>query len=306
MLPQRRVRPQETGAFARACYHPRRRGLQKTVWGIDAHAGVRTSRIDRVPEALVSRDGLSIIVPAYNEAARIDETLDSIQKHLDGLGFAYEVVVIADGSDRTRDIVGARAARDARVTVGGSEARRGKGRGIREGVERAGGAIIGFVDADNKTPIAEIDKILPWFDRGYDVVIGSRGTGESQIRVPQPLYRRLGSRGFAVVMHMLVGIEGIRDTQCGFKFFRRTVAKHLFSEQQIDGYMFDVEILALADRAGYRIKEVGVVWQNDGDSRLNLIAGNWQNVRDLLRIRDRLRSTDAIAAVERRQEFDES
>jgi dolichyl-phosphate beta-glucosyltransferase len=280
--------------------------LQTTVCGGASSAHLPTSQLDRSPEGAVSRNGLSIVVPAFNEAARINETLDSIQQHLDGLAFTYEVIVIADGNDRTREIVGERAARDSRVTVGGSEARRGKGKGIREGVARARGSIVGFVDADNKTPIAEIDKILPWFDRGFDVVIGSRGMGESRIQVAQPLYRRLGSRGFATVMHALVGLDGVRDTQCGFKFFRRSVAKHLFAEQQIDGYMFDVEILALADRAGYRIKEVGVVWQNDGDSRLNLIAGNWQNIQDLLRIRRRLRSAEGVASVERRQEFDES
>jgi hypothetical protein len=86
-------------------------------------------------------------------------------------------------------------------------------------------------------------------------------------------------------MHLVIGLWAIRDTQCGFKFFRAEVAKDLFARQRIDGYMFDVEILHLAARSGYRLKEVGVRWRDDGDSRLDLIAGNWQNARDILRIR---------------------
>ncbi len=198
--------------------------------------------------------GISLVIPAYNEAARIEQTLDGAQQYLNGLEVPYEIIVIADGTDRTRDLVGARAAVDGRIFVAGTAARRGKGRGIRDGMARARGAIAGFVDADDKTPISEMDKVLPWFDRGYDIIIGSRGMDDSRIQVPQPLHRRLGSRGFAAVMHLLVGLEGIRDTQCGFKFFRHAVAAHVFGEQRIDGYMFDIEILALAERANYRIK----------------------------------------------------
>src|SRR4029079_18468723 len=108
-------------------------------------------------------------------------------------------------------------ARDERVSVLGSAERGGKGRGVRLGVERARGATIGFVDADYKTPIEELAKILPWFDRGFDVVIGSRALADSNIVVKQPWYRQIGSRGFAIAMHRIVGLDGIRDTQCGFK-----------------------------------------------------------------------------------------
>jgi dolichyl-phosphate beta-glucosyltransferase len=126
---------------------------------------------------------------------------------------------------------------------------------------------------------------LPWLGDGYDIVIGSRNVKESSIEVSQPFYRRLGSRAFTVGMHLIVGLRDIRDTQCGFKFFRGDVARDLFGRQRIDGYMFDVEILHLAQCAGYRIKEVGVRWRDDGDSRLQLVAGNWRNFVDLLRIR---------------------
>jgi dolichyl-phosphate beta-glucosyltransferase len=228
---------------------------------------------------------LSLIVPAYNEAGSILATLCDFQGYLDCQPFAYEIIVVADGDDGTRELVGALAVRDRRLTVLGEKLRGGKGYGIRRGMVRARGNIIGFADADNKTPIDQLQKVLPWLTRGYDVVIGSRALADSQIEIEQPWYRRLGSRAFGATMHLLIGLWEINDTQCGFKFFRAPVARDLFRRQRIDGYMFDVEVLRLAVQAGYRIKEVGVRWRDDGDSRLPLIVGNWRNMLDVLRIR---------------------
>jgi dolichyl-phosphate beta-glucosyltransferase len=228
---------------------------------------------------------LSLIVPAFNEAGRIRGTLQAMRSHLEALGLSYEIIVAADGDDGTRGIVAEMAAGDGRLSVLGGPERGGKGRGIRLGVARARGRLVGFVDADDKTPIEEMDKLLPWLDRGFDVVIGSRGLADSRVEVPQALYRRVGSRAFGMAMHALLGLWNVRDTQCGFKFFRGDVARDLFARQRIDGYMFDVEILHLANRSGYRIKEVGVRWRDDRDSRLDLVAGNGRNLLDLLRIR---------------------
>jgi dolichyl-phosphate beta-glucosyltransferase len=228
---------------------------------------------------------LSLIIPAFNEVKRIQNTLALTQGFLDRQAFAYEIIVVADGDDGTREAVADVARRDDRVSVLGSAERGGKGRGIRLGVSQSRGTIIGFLDADYKTPIEELDKVLPLFDEGYDLVIGSRCLSESSIEVPQPLYRQFGSRAFALVMHTLIGLWGINDTQCGFKFFRGPVARDLFRRQRIDGYMFDVEILYLAEQCGYLVKEVGVRWRDDGDSRLELVAGNWRNMLDLFRIR---------------------
>jgi dolichyl-phosphate beta-glucosyltransferase len=227
---------------------------------------------------------LSLILPAYNEARIIAATLDTVRAYLDRQTYRAEVFVCADGTDGTRETVRAWAGNDKRFSAMGADERRGKGRGIREGVARATGQIIGFMDADNKTPIDELDQFLPHF-ANHDIVIGSRALRQSRIEVRPPLHRRLGSRAFTVVMHTLVGLKHIGDTQCGFKFFRAECAHNLFSHQRIDGYMFDVEILSMAERAGYRIKELGVRWRDDGDTRLRLVAGNWRNMLDLLRIR---------------------
>jgi dolichyl-phosphate beta-glucosyltransferase len=232
-----------------------------------------------------AQPSLSLIVPAYNEAQRIESTVRAIVAHLEPRFSWFEIIVWADGDDGTRERVAGLASADPRISVGGTPERRGKGRGIREGVARSRGALVGFVDADYKTPIEEMDLILPWFDRGYDVVIGSRAVGEATIEVAQPRYRQLGSAAFGLAMHTIVGLPGIRDTQCGFKFFRGPVARDLFRRQVIDGYMFDVEVLYLAERAGHRIKEVGIRWRDDGDSRLQLVSGNWRNMLDLFRIR---------------------
>jgi dolichyl-phosphate beta-glucosyltransferase len=227
---------------------------------------------------------LSIIIPAYNEAATIARTLTLVRDYLDGQGRSFEVILAADGNDGTREKARKLVGDDERFTVIGSAERGGKGRGVRSGFEIARGQIVGFVDADYKTPIEEIDKILPWFDKGFELVIGSRGMGDSQIEKAQKLYRRVGSRVFAFGMRTVTGVRNITDTQCGFKFFARRAARDVFARQRIDGYMFDVEILRLAQVLGYRIKEVGIRWQDDGDSRLDLIAGNWRNAKDILKI----------------------
>lgn len=232
----------------------------------------------------VSGPELSIIIPAYNEARSIAATLSSVREYLDAQERSYEVIVSADGNDGTRERAQELARDDERFTVIGSAHRGGKGRGVRNGVQLARGQIVGFIDADYKTPIEEIERILPGFDEGFDVVIGSRGMGDSRIERRQKLYRRVGSKVFAVGMRAVTGLRDVIDTQCGFKFFTRQAARDIFSRQKIDGYMFDVEILRLAQMLNYRVKEVGIRWHDDGDSRLELVAGNWRNAKDIFRI----------------------
>ena len=227
---------------------------------------------------------LSLVLPAYNEAAAIRRTVSEAADYCAARGFPYEIIVAADGDDGTREIVREMARTNPSLAAVGSPKRCGKGHGVREGVAAATGEIIGYADADNKVPVREFDKIQPWLTE-YPVVTGSRALDRSLIARRQPFYRRVGSRGFHLFMHAATGLWHVSDSQCGFKFFRRDVARDLFARQRIDGYMFDVEILALAQALGYAVKEVPIHWRDDGDSRLELVRGNLRNVRDILRIR---------------------
>jgi dolichyl-phosphate beta-glucosyltransferase len=221
------------------------------------------------PEPATALSSVGVVVPAYNEVRSIGATLGEICGYFAAKPYDFEIVVAADGNDGTRELVAELARSEPRLKVIGSPERRGKGRGVREGMQLVRGDVIGFVDADNKTPITEFDKFEPYFASGTDLVIGSRGMRESRIERPQPLYRRAGSKVFAVGMHAIVGLHSIADTQCGFKFFRRAAADEIY----------------LASARGYRIAQVPVRWRDDGDSRLDLVAGNLRNLRDLLRIR---------------------
>lgn len=191
----------------------------------------------------------------------------------------------ADGEDGTRERARELSRRDTRIVVIGSATRRGKGRAVREAAGLARGRLVGYVDADGKTPIEEIEQLLPWLERDCDVAIGSRALPGSRVEASRVLHRRWGSRLCAGLVHRLIGLRDIRDTQCGFKFFRGEVARELFARQKLDGYMFDVELLCLARSLGYRIREVAIRWHDDRDSRLDLVWGSWGILRDLWRIR---------------------
>ena len=234
---------------------------------------------------------ISLILPAYNEAGCIAGTIGEAVSYFQSRRLSYEIIVAADGDDGTREIVAELGRKDAAIQAIGEPVRRGKGRGIRLAVGIAAGSIIGFADADNKVPIEEYDKISPAFAEGFAIAIGSRALVRSQIERSQPWYRRIGGKGFGVFMRAATGLRGISDTQCGFKFFRHDVAKRLFTLQKIDGYMYDVEILLLAQYLGYQVREVPVRWRDDGDSRLQLVRGNLRNLRDILRLRAQTRQT---------------
>jgi glycosyltransferase involved in cell wall biosynthesis len=233
----------------------------------------------------VTRPYLSVIVPAYNEAQAIGPALAAMRAYLDSRAYTYEVIVVADGDDGTADVVRNAALQWPQLSLSAEAARRGKGHALRRGVARARGEIVGFLDGDYKTPIDEVEKLLPWFNRGFDLVAGSRGLSDSRVEVPARLYRRIGSRVFAFGLRALIGLYHIRDTQCGFKFFTGVAAHEIFDRTVIDGYMCDIEILWLAQRFGFSVKEVGVVWRDDADSRLQLVRGNLRNFVELLRIR---------------------
>jgi dolichyl-phosphate beta-glucosyltransferase len=250
------------------------------------------------------RPEVSLILPAYNERRRIGQTIAEARDYFASRALSHEILVAADGDDGTREHVADLARAIPALRVLGSPQRRGKGHGIRQAVALARGDVIGFSDADNKTPIDELDKFLPHLRRGVEMVIGSRALEGSRIEKKQKLYRRLGSTGFRWLLRLILGLPGVRDTQCGFKFFRHAAAKDLFARQTVDGYMFDVEVLYLARRSGYRVVEVPVRWRDDGDSRLDLLGGNLRNLLDVIKIRLGLtgrKAAPAAAAPPRRK-----
>jgi len=228
---------------------------------------------------------ISLLLPAYNEEKRIANTVTLAIRYFESKGLTFEVVVIADGTDRTRDIVAEMASGDPRIRLLGGEERRGKGYALRIGVRESRGRFIGFVDADNKTPIEQFSLFLPHLEAGIDIVMGTRRHPDARIERWQPWFRRIGSTVFGLFMHNIVGLKDIPDTQCGFKFFPRDVAKKLFSLSFVDGYIYDVEILFLARKLGYRIVQIPIRWSDDGDSRLGLVFQNMQNFWDVVRIR---------------------
>jgi dolichyl-phosphate beta-glucosyltransferase len=245
---------------------------------------------------------ITLIFPAYNESATIAGTIAKTIEYFKLRGYSYQIIVAADGNDGTREIVAGLGEKDPAIQAIGHPERLGKGRAIREAVALAKGQIIGYADADYKVPIEEFDKIAPLLEK-YDLVTGSRGLNRALIERQQPLYRQIGSWGFGIFMRTVVGLRSVRDSQCGFKFFHRHVATDLFRCQKIDGYMFDVEILALATLFGYRFVEVPIRWRDDGDSRLQLLSGNIRNVIDIFRIRfSRNQYLQALAGTKARAE----
>ena len=227
----------------------------------------------------MTEPALSVVVPALNEEDRLPRTLERIVSHLGRRREGYELVVVDDGSrDRT-----AERAQAARATVLRNEATRGKGYAVRRGMLAASGARRLMTDADLSTPIEELDRLCARMDEGHDVVIGSRALPGARIEVHQPWYRENMGRLFNLFVRALA-VPGVTDTQCGFKLFSASAARDVFSSARLDGFSFDVEVLFLARRKGYRIAEVPVVWRNDAASRVSLVRG-FLAFPDLLRIR---------------------
>jgi dolichyl-phosphate beta-glucosyltransferase len=215
---------------------------------------------------------LSIIIPAYNEAERIPKTLLSIDKYLSQAGFSYEIIVVNDGSkDRTAEVVNKMREMIKNLNLIDNSVNQGKGGVVAQGMLAAKGTIRLFTDADNSTPIDQIEKFFPYFKEGYDVVIGSRATKDAEVAIKQPFYRQiLGRLGNLVIR--LLAVPNIKDTQCGFKAFTEEAAEKIFPQLTIKRWGFDIEVLVIARLLGYRIKEVGVRWINDPHSKVKASA----------------------------------
>ena len=228
---------------------------------------------------------LSIVIPAYNEEKRLDASLEKIRAYLAGKPFASEVIVVDDGStDRTAEVARKALERRAPSRVVQLESNQGKGYAVRTGVLASAGEAVLFTDADLSTPIEELDKFLPRLDEGFDVVIGSRAVPGCDIRVRQARPRQAMGKFFNRLVRLFV-MRACPDTQCGFKLFRRKAAIDLFSRLETAGFAFDVEVLLLARKLGYRVAEVPVVWCDSRPSRVRMVSGSWGMLKELFRIR---------------------
>ncbi len=226
---------------------------------------------------------LSIVIPAYNEAARLPNTLQQVADFVAEQPYRAEVIVVNNRStDATPEIARAFAAGHGGFEVL-DEPRPGKGAAVKTGMLAGQGDFLFICDADLSMPIAEVNKFLPPVLDAYDVAIASR-EGEGAQRIGEPEYRHLMGRVFNFIVRVLA-IPGVQDTQCGFKVFRRDVARDVFPLATIDGWAFDVEVLFIALRRGYRLVEVPITWIYREQSRVHPIRDSINMLVEVLRVR---------------------
>jgi glycosyltransferase involved in cell wall biosynthesis len=228
---------------------------------------------------------LSVVIPAYNETARIGSTLEKVLQFLRSRSERGEVLIVDDGStDETAQVVEqvCREAPEARLLR--NPGNRGKGYAVRNGMLQARGEYLLFSDADLSSPITEADRLLEPLQSGYDVVFGSRALKPEWIFPRQPWLRQTAGKAFNLFVRGLTGLP-FHDTQCGFKAFRRAAAQAIFPLQTIPGFGFDVEILYIARKLGYRVLEVPVHWANDARTKVRPFRDGSRMFGDLLRIR---------------------
>lgn len=237
---------------------------------------------------------LSIVVPAYNEERRLPATLASIGAFLAAQPFDAEIIVVDDGSSDATVARAAEAQQNHPALRIVRNDHRGKGYAVRAGMLLAQGRYVLFTDADLAVPMTEWAKLEPLLEAGNEVVIGTR-EGLGAHRIGEPRYRHFMGRIFNGVVR-LIALGGIQDTQCGFKAFQREAAQHLFQSVQLYGdsaklvsgaavTAFDVEVLFLARKFGYRVKEVPVTWQYGEETKVDPVRDSWRNFSDVLRVR---------------------
>ena len=225
---------------------------------------------------------ISIVIPCFNEAKRLPKTLKIISGFLSSSKYSYEIVVVNDGS-QDKTVEKAKGLKIKGVRVLGYEVNRGKGYAVNFGVLRSRGKHILFADADNSTPFEQIEKVLSFTDK-YKVIIGSRYLRGSDIKVKQSVARQIGARVGNLLIRMIL-LPRVKDTQCGFKLFERRAAKRIFARQTIWRWGFDIELLYIAKKLGYEVKEVPVDWYNDVGTRVGSPLVFLSTFYELLRIK---------------------
>lgn len=230
---------------------------------------------------------LSVIVPAYNEEKNLAATIGKFNGYLSGQDYDYEIIIVNDGSaDGTEKIAKALVAENKNLKLINNKKNRGKGAAVRQGLLSAQGEYRLFIDADNATSIDHIDKIWAFFNDGYDIVIGSRNSRDAEGArqdLPQSAWKRfLGTCGNRIIQSLAV--KGIYDTQCGFKAFTKKAVEKIIPKTTINRWVFDVEILAIAQSAGYKIAAIPVRWINSPNSRVG-VKGYFSSLLEVIKIK---------------------
>ena len=228
---------------------------------------------------------LTIVIPAYNESARLGGTLDRILTFVAQYTWDVELIVVNDGStDETAEVVRRYAAKSQIVRLLENPGNRGKGYSVQHGVLNARGTVVLFTDADLSAPIEEAPKLLAALEQGADIAIGSRWIRAELQTQRQSMARQVLGRAFNQFLRLLLRLD-FKDTQCGFKAFRRNAARAIFPLQKIEGWGFDAEILFLASRLGFKVAEVPVLWGHDERTRINPLADGTRMLAEMLKIR---------------------
>ena len=228
---------------------------------------------------------LSVIIPAYNEENKIKETLGAVYNYLVRQNYSWEAIVVSDGSsDKTVEMVSEFISNKPGFILIANTLNHGKGFVVRQGMLQAQGDFCLFTDADNSTSVEQIEKFWPYFAEGYDIVIGSIEMPGAVINERAQWYRRFLGHYSKYLIRIVAGLWKIHDTQRGFKCFSANSAKDVFSRAKIDRFGFDIEVLALAKKIGYKIKELPVVWNNPAGSKVSL-KSYFEVLKDLFKIR---------------------
>lgn len=243
---------------------------------------------------------LSIVIPAYNESARIESALERVTSCITEQGWNAEILVVDDGSsDDTAQIVQRWMQTHPRLHLIQNPGNRGKGYSVRNGLLQAAGDIVMFTDADLSAPMEEAERLITAIREGADVAIGSRWLDRARQTIHQPLYRQFFGRCFNWITRTVMGLP-FKDTQCGFKAFKRSAAQVIFRLQTIERWGFDPEILFIARKLGYQIREVPVTWGHDERSRISYLKDGMKMLQDMAHIRSNSlagRYDKAIAAM---------
>ena len=227
----------------------------------------------------------SIVIPAYNESARLGATLEKVLAYVRRQQWDAEVIIVNDGSrDQTADIVRTYAQNEPLLRLLENPGNRGKGYSVRNGVLNSRGRLILFSDADLSSPIEEAPKLFKTLEDGADIAIGSRWLRSELQTQRQPLHRQLFGRVFNLLLRLTLGLQ-FKDTQCGFKAFKQAAAKAIFPLQKIERWGFDPEILFLARKFGFKVEEIPVRWGHSGGARINPVLDGAKMFQEMLRIR---------------------